>query len=239
MAAQDEGELFDIFDRDGRPLGAPKPRGLVHRDGDWHRSLHIWVLLEDDPATPALAGAAAREPWLLFQQRSRDKDTWPGALDIAVTGHYRAGERLEDTLREAEEEIGLPLSPGEVARLGFRRSAGETAPPIVDRELQDVLLATTHLGLSALRPHPDEVTALFALPLGAALRLMRREAPSALGLVRRSPDSASGPVEIGPAEVRLDDFVGGRNGDHAYHALALDTIRRRHGGELPPPWTLG
>jgi hypothetical protein len=25
------------------PLGVSKPRGAVHRDGDWHRSVHVWL----------------------------------------------------------------------------------------------------------------------------------------------------------------------------------------------------
>jgi hypothetical protein len=25
------------------PLGVSKPRGNVHRDGDWHRSVHVWL----------------------------------------------------------------------------------------------------------------------------------------------------------------------------------------------------
>lgn len=25
------------------PLGLSKPRGAVHRDGDWHRSVHVWL----------------------------------------------------------------------------------------------------------------------------------------------------------------------------------------------------
>jgi isopentenyldiphosphate isomerase len=226
MAAQDQGELFDVLDRDGAPLGVRKARGLVHRDGDWHRSLHIWVLLEGD---------TGEAPWVLFQQRSPEKDTWPGALDVAVTGHYRAGETLEDALREAEEEIGLPLSPGDVSRLGLRRNIHDRAPGLLDRELQDVLLASTRRGLAGLRPGPDEVAALVSLPLGAALRLARGEVKSARGLRRRAP-GASGPVEITPVEVSLADLVPARDG---YYERALDTIRRRLTGAPAEPWTLG
>ncbi|WP_437681050.1 NUDIX hydrolase [Sorangium sp. So ce131] len=231
MAAQDEDELFDVFDRSGNPLGMRKARRLVHRDGDWHRSVHVWVILEREP--DARRGDA--EPWVLFQQRSPEKDTWPGALDVAVGGHYRAGEDLAEVLREAEEEIGLPLAPGDVLRLGTRRQRDDHAPPIVDCELQDVLLATTRRALAAFRPHPDEIAALISLPLGAALRLARGEVPSATGLVRRTV-GASGAVEIAPREVRLEDFVVARDG---YYERALETIRRRLAGETPALWTLG
>ncbi|AUX41781.1 NUDIX hydrolase [Sorangium cellulosum] len=231
MAAQDEDELFDVFDRTGRPLGVRKARRLVHRDGDWHRSVHVWVLLAREPE----GRRSDAEPWVLFQQRSPEKDTWPGAFDVAVTGHYRAGEDLAEALREAEEEIGLPLSPGDVIRLGTRRRRDEHAPPIVDCELQDVLLATTRRALAAFRPCPDELAALLSLPLGAALRLARGEVPSVSGLIRRAAH-ASGAVEIAPHEVRLEDFVAARDG---YYERALETIRRRLSGEAPALWTLG
>lgn len=231
MAAQNEDELFDLFDRNGMPLGARKQRKLVHRDGDWHRSVHVWVVLEREP-DPRFDDV---EPWVLFQQRSPDKDTWPGAFDVAVSGHYRAGEDLADVLREAEEEIGLPLSSGDVVRLGMRRNRDDHAPPIVDCELQDVLLARTRRALAAFQPHPEEVTALLSLPLGSALRLARGEQQRASGLIRRAPD-ASGAVTITPCEVSLGDFVGARDG---YYERALETIRRRLAGEAPALWTLG
>ena len=108
VKAQDEGELFDLYTREGAPLGTRKPRAAVHRDGDWHRSVHIWVW-----------GLLDGAPHLVFQRRSAGKDTWPGALDVAVTGHARAGEPLEATLREADEEIGLLVCLADLARLGL------------------------------------------------------------------------------------------------------------------------
>src|SRR4051812_13685106 len=101
MPAQDDGELFDLYAADGSPLGQRKARGLVHRDGDWHRSLHVWVVLREPGGGPRV----------LLQRRHADKDTWPRAVDVAVAGHYRAGESLNEALRESEEEIGLALTP--------------------------------------------------------------------------------------------------------------------------------
>ncbi|KYF86815.1 NUDIX domain-containing protein [Sorangium sp. So ce296] len=231
MAAQDGDELFDIFDRSGKPLGVRKARKLVHRDGDWHRSLHVWVVLEREPD----GRRSSAEPWVLFQQRSPDKDTWPGAFEVAVSGHYRAGEDLAEALREAEEEIGLPLAPGDVIRLGTCRHRDDHAPGIIDCELVDVLLATTRRALAAFRPDPAEVTALLSLPLHAAQRLVRGEVPSVTGLMRQAPDE-SGAVKIAPRDVRLDEFVAARDG---YYEHALESIRRHAAGETPAPWTLG
>src|SRR5687767_2706683 len=102
--AQDPRELFDVVTADGRPTGRTKARAEVHRDGDWHRSLHVWVagIGEDG------------EPFLTFQRRGFGKDTWPGLLDATVGGHYRAGEGLTEALREVEEEIGLRVTAGDL-----------------------------------------------------------------------------------------------------------------------------
>ncbi|WP_438019962.1 NUDIX domain-containing protein [Sorangium sp. So ce315] len=231
MAAQDGDEPFDVFDRKGRPLGVRKARRLVHRDGDWHRSVHVWVVIERE----ADARRSDVEPWVLFQQRSLAKDTWPGAFEVAVSGHYRAGEDLAEALREAEEEIGLPLTPGDVIRLGMRRHVDDHAPGIVDRELQDVLLATTRRTLAGFRPHPEEITALLSLPLSAALRLVRGDAQRVTGLLRDAPD-AMGAVKIAPRDVRLDEFVAARDG---YYERAIESIRRRLAGETPALWSIG
>ena len=77
-----QDERFDLFDDAGRPLGRSKARGEVHRDGDWHRSLHLWVW-----------GIESGEAFVIFQRRSMTKDTWPGALDVAVGGTFGAVRR--------------------------------------------------------------------------------------------------------------------------------------------------
>ncbi len=104
-----QGERFDLYDAAGEPLGTSKARGEVHRDGDWHRSLHLWVW-----------GVDNGKPFVIFQRRSMTKDTWPGYLDVAVGGHFRSGETLAETLREADEEIGLAVTEEDVVRLGRR-----------------------------------------------------------------------------------------------------------------------
>src|SRR5579862_1982864 len=102
----DEPEMFDLYDADGRSLGRSKAREEVHRDGDWHRSAHVWIY--------------TGEGCLLFQRRAHDKDTWPGRLDASIGGHYRAGEDRDGVVREAQEELGLAVSLAELIPLGVR-----------------------------------------------------------------------------------------------------------------------
>lgn len=56
-------EHFDVLNEDGTLKGFSKPRSQVHRDGDWHRSTHIWVLDSDG--------------CVLVQKRAMGKDTFP------------------------------------------------------------------------------------------------------------------------------------------------------------------
>lgn len=166
--AQDPRELFDLVRADGSPTGRTKARALVHRDGDWHRALHVWI-----------AGADAAGPFLLFQRRGLGKDTWPGRLDATVGGHLRAGEGLAEALREVEEEVGI-AAPGlaDVRRLGTRVRVDETEPGWVDRELQEVVLLRDDRPLAAYRPYPAELAALVRFPLPPLLAFLAGEAPT-------------------------------------------------------------
>lgn len=206
MAAQDPAELFDLFEEDGTPLGRAKARAEVHRDGDWHRSLHLWVLLRSSPEA---------SPLVVLQRRSMAKDTWPGAIDVAVTGHYRAGEGLEEVLREAEEEIGLTIGPADVTRMGLRRKRHRTET-LEDNELQDIYVSVQSRALSSLTPGAEEVDGLLCVELDALEQLVE-------GSV----------TEIGAEELRTDGQIVSTalglgeliDADDGYYEQTLEDIR--------------
>jgi isopentenyldiphosphate isomerase len=210
-------ERFDLYTREGVPLGRSKPRRLVHRDGDWHRSVHIWVW-----------GIHAGAPHLVFQRRARTKDTWPGVLDVAVTGHARAGEALEATLREADEEIGLSVAPEDVVRLGLRRRA-ERRPGVHDNELQEIFARVAPAALEALRPDPVELDGLVVLPLDDAERVLGGDGAA---VARRVGDDG----DDGAIEVSARDFVPAPDG---YYAKACASVRVMLARAIPEPWEIG
>lgn len=39
-----KGEYFDVLDSEGHKTGRIKLRSAVHRDGDWHRAVNIWIV---------------------------------------------------------------------------------------------------------------------------------------------------------------------------------------------------
>ena len=171
LIAQDPRELFDVVLADGTPTGQTKARALVHRDGDWHRAVHVWVAGED----------AAGDPFLVFQRRGFGKDTWPGRLDATVGGHLRAGEGLPEALREVEEELGVALPTTDLRRLGTRVCVNEAEPGIVDHELQDVFLLRDDRPLTAYHPHPAELAALVRFPLRSLLPFLAGETDAVAG----------------------------------------------------------
>jgi len=191
-------ELFDVLTAEGEPTGLVKPRAAVHRDGDWHRSFHCWVVWRGPDGSVQV----------LFQRRSPTKDTVPNLLDVAVGGHYRSGETLTEVVREAEEELGLPLGLDDLVPVGARRAVGR-GPGWVDREIQDVFVAVVPDGLARLRPAPDEISSLAVVRVEDLSRLFpdggqpEPEIPALCAPVL--PDRGLGPVE--PATVRAADFV--------------------------------
>lgn len=213
-----QDELFDVLDRDGNPTGTVRPRGEIHREGYWHRGLHLWVYTTD----------TAQQTFVIFQRRSMGKDTWPGALDVTVGGHFRAGETLEDTLREAEEEIGLRTSVDELVLLGkrFVEHHGDT---YIDRELNEVFALRCDRPLHAYQQHPDEVDGLVTVELTAATALFTDRATSVTGLeVCRNGTERQ-------ITATMDEFAGGRN---RYGPAALAGIRNLANGRVPEPFLI-
>jgi isopentenyldiphosphate isomerase len=192
LLAQDPNEPFDIIRADGTPTGRVKPRAAIHRDGDWHRAVHVWVAGADD------RGAQ----FLTFQQRSPRKDTWPNRYDATVGGHYRAGETLAETLREVEEEIGTAVDLIHLRPLGVRICANETESGIVDRELQDVFLLRDDRPLQSFQPNPAELAALVRFPLDSLIPFLAGDTLEIKGELFRP-----GATRVEPVTAHLDEFI--------------------------------
>ncbi|KAL3929417.1 MAG: hypothetical protein SGPRY_001968 [Prymnesium sp.] len=163
---QDLNEQFELYappasmdecvpmGQEPRPLGVRKPRGEVHKDGDWHRSVHVWILDGEDR--------------MLLQQRSMQKDTNPGCWDVSCAGHITAGDTsLETAQRELQEEIGMSVTIEELKQSWIRtvpsQDVGSTEKHggYICREFQDLyLLRCDSLALDQLSLCEGEVAAV-------------------------------------------------------------------------------
>ncbi len=205
MIAQDPNELFDVLRADGSATGQVKARHAVHRDGDWHRSLHVWVAGFD----------ATGEPFLLLQRRGKDKDVAPGILDATVGGHFRTGETLVQVVREVEEEIGISVTVADLRRLGTRASVVDALSlGIADRELQEVYLLRDDRPLTDYRLNAAEVDELVRVSLPALLAFLAGDVPE---LTARVLDAHTGEVR----EVTLDRSAFIASVDNYYYRVAV------------------
>lgn len=184
-------ELIDVLDERGLPTGEVKPRDAVHRDGDWHRCLHLWVTGPDG---------------VLLQRRAATKDSWPGYLDASAAGHLTAGETWQDALREAHEELGLDVGPDDVRVLGERPLSDRPRPGMVNREHQVVAHVHDPRPLAAWAPGLDrvELAGLVALPLPAFTALAARTEP---GPWRGRAVDLDG--HVAEVDVRVEEVLAG------------------------------
>jgi isopentenyldiphosphate isomerase len=189
--AQDPNEAFDVVTFDGKPTGKMKARAAVHRDGDWHRSIHVWI-----------AGIDEVGPFLTFQRRSFEKDTWGGKLDATVGGHFRAGETLVETLREVQEEIGVAVDLVDLIDLGTRVCVNDAESGVRDHELQSVFLWLDNRPLTDFTPDPVELAAILRFQIVDLRAFFAGEIWELSGVARKAAS-----MESAPAVVRNDDFV--------------------------------
>ncbi|BBN14597.1 isopentenyl-diphosphate Delta-isomerase [Marchantia polymorpha subsp. ruderalis] len=136
-------EFLDVLTPEGLHTGLSKDRNLVHKDGDYHRAVHVWVYSESTAE-------------LLLQKRAYTKDSWPGLWDISSAGHISAGDTsLESARRELQEELGVDL-PSDAFELLFTYKQNDILNDgtFINNEYNDVYLVTT------LEPIPLEAFTL-------------------------------------------------------------------------------
>ena len=183
--AQDPDEMFDVIDTAGAPTGITKRRADVHRDGDWHRAIHVWIHGRDESGD-----------FLLLQRRGHEKDSWPGMLDATAAGHLSAGETPEDAFREIEEELGITPNLDQLRPVGTRVIADEEPPHRLDREHEEIYLLRNDEPLSAYHPDPIEVNALVRVPLDTWLAFLFGDIEAVTAVVMRATDRKTDPLTI-------------------------------------------
>lgn len=146
-----ELELFDICREDGTPTGRVKERSMVHRDGDLHRTVHMWIVRRRDDGGVDV----------LLQKRSANKDSYPGCYDISSAGHMHAGDDFQESaVREIEEELGLHVEFSDFRFVGFHHgNLTDTfwGEQFVDREVSAVYLYDKPIKIEELKLQESEV----------------------------------------------------------------------------------
>jgi isopentenyldiphosphate isomerase len=138
-------EMIEVLAPDGAATGVTKPKPDVHRDGDWHRAVHVWII-----------GSDGR---LLVQRRALTKENNPGLWDVSCAGHVSAGEDIiTAAIREAQEELGLELAPGELRYLTTLPAQSVlNGGAYIDREFHEIFVVRREVDPKKLVLQKEEV----------------------------------------------------------------------------------
>ena len=142
-----EDEFLNLIDSEARLTSESKPRSLVHRDGELHPAVHIWIIKRKDMGI-----------YVLLQKRSHEKRISPDCFDVSAAGHVGQGEEFRSTaVRETAEELGLKIHGSRLELIGLLRIS-YTAEGINDNELRAVYLCREDVDVDRLVLQSSEVS---------------------------------------------------------------------------------
>ena len=142
-----EDEFLNLIDSEAHITAESKPRSLVHRDGELHPAVHIWIIKRKDMGI-----------YVLLQKRSHEKRIAPDCYDVSAAGHVGQGEEFRSTaVRETAEELGLKIHGSRLELIGLMRNS-YTAEGISDNELRAVYLCREDVDVDRLVLQSSEVS---------------------------------------------------------------------------------
>lgn len=139
-------EYIDIVDDKGNPTGEKKLKSLAHKNGDRHKTVHIWIMNTKGE--------------LLIQRRAPTKENHPNLWDISCAGHISAGETsLRAAIREAKEELDITVNEYDLKYLFTIDSPRVVLNDgaYIDHEFQDVYLLKLDKDISDFKLQTEEV----------------------------------------------------------------------------------
>jgi len=158
-------ECLDVLDENGNKTGLTKPRSAIHRDGDWHRAVHIWVINNKGE--------------ILLQRRAPSKDSYPDFWDISVGGHLQAGDDLLlAAVREIKEEIGLDISSSDLQFIQEYRSSERPHPGFLNNSFYSLYLVRTNKTLADMTRQESEISELKFVPFSKFKTMVENHDPS-------------------------------------------------------------
>jgi len=160
-----EHEMIDWLNEKGEVVGTID-KAVAHKDGSWHRSVHVWVINNKGE--------------ILLQKRCADKKFFPNVWDVSFAGHVGAGESsLISAIREGKEELGINVDTTKMKFL-FTNKEKLVYKNITSNEFVDVYLLTQQIDIKDLSYQIEEVAGAKYIPLKQFVKLSRNHAPELL-----------------------------------------------------------
>jgi isopentenyldiphosphate isomerase len=149
-----------------RANGKTKTRQQAYRDGDWIGTFNLWVFTRNP------------EPSIVYQQRSPAANWAPNLLDVTAGGHFQAGEKLTDGLREVDEELGKHYKPDQIIQLGRKLYVGFNPDGTSHNNIIDIYMIEDNDPLASYGLDEKEVYAICICPVKELLRIHRDDSYS-------------------------------------------------------------
>ena len=144
-------EYFDILDENGNKTGRTKLRSEVHRDGDWHKAVHIWVINNNGD--------------ILLQRRCATKDNNPNMLDISSAGHLSAGDdSVSGAIRELKEELNLDVTEKDLQFIKTIKRSSHYTATFINNEFDDLYIVRTDKKIEDMRFQEEEISEIMYVP---------------------------------------------------------------------------
>jgi isopentenyldiphosphate isomerase len=186
-------ELVDIFDENYKCVGN-ELKSEARKSGHWVHSFHCWIVRNDE-----------KGGYLQFQKRGADKDLFPNYLDITAAGHYRSGEKIEEGVREIQEEIGLKVKYEDLISLGIKFDLAKIGS-IINRQFCHVFLLESKFRANEYQLDLDEVEGMVEISINEGLDLFsgKIDAAHAVGVEYDVQSKKWKPVSF---KVTKDGFI--------------------------------
>ena len=160
-------ELFDILNPDGSKTGIVRERGVAHREGSLHGTVHMWIVRENEESGYDV----------LLQKRSACKDSNPGCYDISSAGHVQAGDEfLPSAIRELKEELGIEAGEKDLEFAGYHKGYMEEVfygRMFRDSEVSAVYVYSKPVDADRLTLQKEEVESVMWMGLGQCVEAVR------------------------------------------------------------------
>ena len=129
----------------------------------WHKTFNCWIVRQEGDKS-----------YLLFQKRGPEKAWFPNRLDVTAGGHIHAGESMEDSVREIEEEIGIRAGLEDLVFLGVR-SDPFASNGMINREFYYTYLLREDRSLMEYQLQAEELDGIFQMEIGEGMRFFSGE----------------------------------------------------------------
>jgi len=145
-------EHLTIYCKKGTILGT-KSRDEVHKDGNWHKVVEVWIINSDGH--------------ILMQKRSMQRRLYPGFWAISFAGHVVGNDTEAITaIKEGKEELGIEFTENDLLKLlTLKTKYKDKSLGITDKQIETVYLLHKDYKIEDFILDPEEVESVKYLTL--------------------------------------------------------------------------